>query len=66
VPDRRRLPYATAALIEQKERSMETERAWLKDLLRHGEIRHPYEVLAPYLVPLDALMASDSGRLPLS
>jgi hypothetical protein len=60
-----REPYATAALIEQKERSMETEQAWLKDLLRQGEIRHPYEMLETEpglrggpLVPLDALMVN--------
>ena len=56
-PDLRQ-PYVTTALIEQKERSMETERAWLKDFLRHGEIDHPYLGLEPNIIPIDALMAS--------
>ena len=56
-----RKPYVTKALIEQKERSMPTELAWLKDWLRDGEVEHPYDLM-PNVFPIDGYMASYRGH----
>jgi hypothetical protein len=56
-----RKPYVTKALIEQKERSMPTELAWLKDWLRDGEVEHPYDLM-PNIFPIDGYMASYRGH----